>query len=59
MDKHEEANSCFFAILQTWLKTYFKCTLRTEHPKFAGELTTDNINTQAGIFVMMMMMYDG
>ena len=63
MDKHDEANSCFFAILQTWLKTYFKCILCTKHSKFAGELTNDNNNTQAGIFVrrmiMPMMMYDG
>lgn len=55
MDKHDEANSCFCAILQTWLKTYFKCILYTEYSKFAGELTNDN-NTQAGVFVRMMIM---
>jgi hypothetical protein len=63
MDKHNGAYSCFCAILQTCLQTDLKCILCTEHSKFAGELTNDNNNTQAGIFVTMMimsmMMYDG
>jgi hypothetical protein len=51
---------CNFANLT---KNLIKCILCTEHSKFDGELTNDNINTQAGIFVMMMIMpmmtYDG
>ena len=52
----------FFGILQTCLKTYLKCILTTEHSKFAGKLTNNNNNTQAGVFVTMimptMMMYE-